>query len=71
LVGGLVAVEDVFSLPGLGRGLLTSISNRDFLQAIAQILVLTVAFIIGNLLVDLICPFVDRRIVDAGARSSG
>ena len=62
LISGVVVVEDVFSLPGIGRGLLLAIENRDFLELEAQVLVLVVAFIIGNLLVDLISPLVDRRI---------
>ncbi len=62
LISGLVVVEDVFSLPGIGRGLLLAIENRDFLELEAQVLVLAVAFIVGNLLVDLVSPLVDRRI---------
>ena len=62
LISGVVVVEDVFSLPGIGRGLLLAIENRDFLELEAQVLVLAVAFIVGNLLVDLISPLVDRRI---------
>ncbi|MGP8208562.1 MAG: ABC transporter permease [Acidimicrobiales bacterium] len=62
LISGVVVVEDVFSLPGIGRGLLLAIENRDFLELEAQVLVLVIAFIVGNLLVDLISPLVDRRI---------
>ncbi|GII95926.1 ABC transporter permease [Sinosporangium siamense] len=63
LVGGLFIVEQIFSLPGLGRGVLSSISNRDFSQVTAQAIVMAGAFILGNLLVDLALPFVDRRIL--------
>ncbi|MGW6456263.1 ABC transporter permease [Streptomyces sp. NPDC055078] len=63
LVGGLFIVEEIFSLPGLGRGVLASISNRDFSQLTAQALVIAAAFIFGNLLVDIALPFVDRRII--------
>ncbi|MCW2877238.1 MAG: transporter permease [Sphaerisporangium sp.] len=63
LVGGLFIVEEIFSLPGLGRGVLDSISNRDFSQVTAQAIVMAAAFILGNLLVDLALPFVDRRIL--------
>ncbi|MCM2389914.1 ABC transporter permease [Streptomyces albipurpureus] len=63
LVGGLFIVEEIFSLPGLGRGVLDSISNRDFSQLTAQALVIAGTFILGNLLVDIALPFVDRRII--------
>lgn len=63
LVGGLFIVEQIFSLPGLGRGILDSISQRDFTQVTGQALVLAGAFILGNLVVDLLLPLVDRRII--------
>ncbi|MCW2750650.1 MAG: transporter permease, partial [Aeromicrobium sp.] len=63
LVGGLFIVEEIFSLPGLGRGVLDSISQRDFTQVTCQALVLAGAFILGNLIVDLALPLVDRRIL--------
>jgi peptide/nickel transport system permease protein len=62
LIGGVVVVEQVFSLPGLGRGLLNSIETRDFLQLEAQIAVLAAAFIAGGILGDLVTPLVDRRV---------
>jgi peptide/nickel transport system permease protein len=62
LIGGLFIVEQIFGLPGLGRGMLQSISTRDFTQLTAQALALAAAFIVGNLIVDLLVPVVDRRI---------
>lgn len=62
LIGGLLIVEQIFSLPGLGRGILQSIGSRDFVQLNAQALVLAGAFIAANLLVDLLVPALDRRI---------
>lgn len=62
LIGGLLIVEQIFSLPGLGRGILQSIGSRDFVQLNAQALVLAGSFIAANLAVDLIVPTLDRRI---------
>lgn len=62
LIGSLIVIEDVFSLPGLGSGLLTSFGNRDFVELEGQILVLSASFIIGNLIVDLLLPIIDKRI---------
>lgn len=63
LIGGLIIVEQIFSLPGLGRGLLESISARDFVQLSGQAIVLAAGFIIANLVVDLVIPLVDKRVV--------
>lgn len=63
LIGGVVVTEDVFSLPGLGRGLLNAISNRDFVELEAQVLVVALIFCVGNLLADLLAPVIDKRIV--------
>lgn len=62
LIGGLLIVEQIFSLPGLGRGVLTSIGSRDFVLLSAQAMVLAGAFIGANLIVDLVVPALDRRI---------
>lgn len=65
MIGGLFITEDIFSLPGLGRGVLGAISSRDFELLEVQALVLAVAFIAGNFLIDMVIPFIDRRIVSA------
>ena len=54
IVAGSVVIEQVFSLPGLGRMLLTSIANRDY--PVVQAVVVIVAFwvVLVNLLADLI-----------------
>jgi len=62
LIGGLVIVEQIFDLPGLGRGILQSIASRDFVQLVAQAAILATAFIAANLAVDLVIPSLDRRI---------
>jgi ABC-type dipeptide/oligopeptide/nickel transport system permease component len=49
----------------MGRGLLQSITNREFGELEAQVLIIAMAFIGGNLLVDLISPLFDRRLVSA------
>lgn len=62
LIGGVIVVEQVFSLPGIGSGMLNSIQNRDFTELEAQMLVVAGVFVIGNLVVDLVAPIVDRRV---------
>ena len=58
---GSIIVEQVFNIPGLGRVLLTAISNRDYPVVEGVILCLTL-FIVGiNTLVDIIYKKVDPR----------
>lgn len=61
LLGGLFVVETIFSLPGLGRGLLTAISQRDYLLVMAGTMVIAATFVIVNVIVDLIYPILDPR----------
>jgi peptide/nickel transport system permease protein len=62
-LGGLVVVENVFALPGLGRGIVTAISQRDFQLLIPQVLVIAVFFVLSNTLVEIIHPLLDKRLV--------
>ena len=59
---GEIPNEQVFSIPGMGRILLTSISNRDYpvVQAVIVLLAFLVIFI--NFLVDLIYKKIDPRV---------
>ena len=59
---GSIIIEQVFNIPGLGRILLTSISNRDYPVVMAIIVCLAFAVIVINLLVDVIYRFADPRI---------
>ena len=61
IVAASVVIEQVFTIPGLGRLLLTSISNRDFpvVQAIVVILALWVVLVNG--IADLINQRLDPR----------
>ncbi len=62
LLGGAVIVEDIFTLPGIGRLAFNAISQRDY--ALIQGVVLFVAFnfMAINLIVDLIYTLLDPRI---------
>lgn len=61
LVGGLIIVEQIFNLPGLGRGVLLGIGERDFPYVIAATLVIAAVYIVVNFLVDLLYPILDPR----------
>lgn len=62
MVAGSIVIEQVFSIPGLGRILLTSISNRDYPVVEAVIVLLAFLVILINFLVDVIYKKIDPRI---------
>ncbi|MFW6266564.1 MAG: ABC transporter permease [Halanaerobiales bacterium] len=62
LIGGTVIIELVFSLPGLGRFLLTGIHNRDFPVVMAITLLIAVSFALINTIVDILYGVFDPRI---------
>jgi peptide/nickel transport system permease protein len=62
LLGGAVVVEEVFSLPGLGRLLLNAINQRDYAVVQAGVLVIATLFVAANTVVDVLYGFIDPRI---------
>lgn len=62
IIAGSIIVEQVFSVPGLGRILLTSISGRDYPVIEAIILLLAFFVVVSNLCVDLLYHKFDPRI---------
>ncbi len=62
LLGGAVVVEEVFSLPGLGRMLLNAINQRDYALVQGGVLVIATLFVAANTLVDVLYGFLDPRI---------
>ena len=62
LLGGIVVVEVVFAWPGLGRLALDAVVNRDYPVMQGAVLVIAAAFLVINLLVDLLYARLDPRI---------
>jgi peptide/nickel transport system permease protein len=62
LLGGTVVVEEVFTLPGLGRLVLWSIYQRDYPLTQSTILFVAMMFMAINLMVDLLYGYLDPRI---------
>jgi len=62
LLGGTVIIEQIFSLPGIGRYALEGINLRDYPVIQGAVLAIALAFVIVNLLVDLAYGFLDPRI---------
>lgn len=62
LIAGAVVVESVFSWPGLGRLLVTSVANRDLAVVQCLLLLVGTTMVCSNLLVDALYGWVDPRV---------
>ena len=61
-MGGIVVVESVFGWPGIGQLAWQAIQRVDIPIIMGVTLVSACAIVLGNLLADLIAPFIDPRI---------
>jgi peptide/nickel transport system permease protein len=62
LLGGLVIMEIIFVVPGMGTSLVQAVSQRDYPAVQAFIFVMAVVFLLVNLAVDLLYAWLDPRI---------
>lgn len=62
LLSGVVVIEQVFAVPGLGRMAIGAINERNYPLVQGVILVVTAAFVVINLLVDLAYAWIDPRV---------
>lgn len=65
MIAGSIIIEQVFNIPGLGRILLTSISNRDY--PVVEAIIMLIAFLVvaSNFLVDVLYRVFDPRMRDS------
>ncbi len=62
IIGGSVALEVIFSIPGIGRLMVDSILARDYPVVQGSMIVLTSSIILANILADVLYAIVDPRI---------
>ena len=62
LLGGAVVVEEIFSVPGVGRMLLTAIVQRDYALVQGAVLGIAILFVAVNIAVDVLYGYLDPRI---------
>jgi peptide/nickel transport system permease protein len=62
ILGGVVIVESLFAIPGLGRLLLSAIEGRDYPVLQGALLVVMVCALLVNLLIDLTYRVIDPRV---------
>jgi peptide/nickel transport system permease protein len=67
LIAGAAVVESIFSWPGVGRLIVTSVANRDLAVVQALLLVIAGSMILANLAVDLAYGLLDPRLRNARA----
>ncbi len=68
LLGGVVIIEAVFAIPGMGQFALNSILTKDVPQVMASVIVLATIFCLIMLVVDVLYAFIDPRIKAAYQR---
>ncbi|WP_017547817.1 ABC transporter permease [Salinicoccus carnicancri] len=61
-LGGSILTESVFAINGLGRLIIDSILQRDFPVVQGAILVISVSFVVVNLVVDISYRFLNKRV---------
>nr|WP_238356627.1 ABC transporter permease [Kribbella italica] len=61
VVAGSVVMEQVFSYPGIGNAFLLAVQNNDYALMQGLFLVITIAVLGANLIVDLLYQFIDPR----------
>ena len=62
LIGGAILTETIFNLTGVGKTLYDSITARDYTVVQGFTLVIAVAFVIVNLVTDVVYTFLDPRV---------
>lgn len=62
VIMGSIVVETIFSIPGLGRHLVTAAFNRDYTLVLGVVLFYAAFLMVLNLLVDLMYPKLDPRV---------
>jgi peptide/nickel transport system permease protein len=62
ILGGSVLIETVFAINGMGRLLVTSVTNHDYPYVQAIVLMIAIAIVLANLLVDLSYVWIDPRV---------
>ena len=67
LLGGAIIIETMFTLPGVGRLVVTGINQRNYPIVQAGILAIATLFIVVSLITDLIVGWLDPRVVDGAA----
>lgn len=61
-VTGSFVIEQIFSIPGIGREFTNAITNRDYTVVLGFSVFIGALIIVANLVVDILCSLIDPRI---------
>ncbi len=62
LLGGAVVVEQIFSVPGVGRQFLIGMQQKEYAVVQSTVLIIALLFLVVNLLTDLVYRIIDPRV---------
>ncbi len=62
LLGGIIVVEEIFAIPGIGRSLIVAITSRDLPSIQAGAVIMAATYAVANTLADIAYVLIDRRI---------
>jgi peptide/nickel transport system permease protein len=62
LLAGAIFVEFVFGWKGLGQQMFTAIENQDMPVVMGGVIVISAAFVLINIVVDLLYAWIDPRV---------
>ncbi|WP_316168289.1 MULTISPECIES: ABC transporter permease [unclassified Bradyrhizobium] len=62
LLGGIIVIEEIFAMPGIGRALMIAITTRDLPSIQAGAMIMAVTYAITNTAADVVYALIDRRI---------
>ena len=65
MITGVMVVENLFALPGIGNGLVTDVGNRDLIAVQSELFLLAAFFLLVGLIVDLLHRLLDPRLKSA------
>src|SRR5919106_1810658 len=67
LIGNALIIEFLFQLPGMGLGLVTAVSTRQYIAVQAYVALIAIAYVLFNVFVDTLYSILDPRIRHARA----
>jgi peptide/nickel transport system permease protein len=62
LLGGIIVIEEIFAIPGIGRALMIAITTRDLPSIQAGAVIMAVIYALTNTAADVVYALIDRRI---------
>ncbi|KAB8287815.1 ABC transporter permease [Bifidobacterium ramosum] len=65
MITGVMVIENLFALPGIGSGLVTDVGNRDLIAVQSELFMLASFFLAVGLIVDLLHRALDPRLASA------